>query len=132
MDAELKSCLDGFESRVSSHIDVAFAESEQRLRSHVDQVVSQSEDRLRSHVDQVVSQSEDRLRSHVDQVVSQSEDRSRAHTELVETRLLTEFWKWARTADARYRQHQAIVGGLDIRVQTIEDRLSDLEQRLAS
>jgi lipid II:glycine glycyltransferase (peptidoglycan interpeptide bridge formation enzyme) len=25
------------------------------------------------------------------------------HTEAVETRLLAEFWKWARTADARYR-----------------------------
>lgn len=27
------------------------------------------------------------------------------HAERVETRLLSEFWKWARTADARYRQH---------------------------
>ncbi len=61
--------------------------------------------------------------------IDESEERSRAHTEVVETRLLNEFWKWARTADARYRQHQAVVGGLDIRVQTIEDRLADLEQR---
>ena len=28
----------------------------------------------------------------------------RQHTEEVETRLLGEFWKWARTADARYRK----------------------------
>jgi hypothetical protein len=68
---------------------------------------------------------ESRLLAHVDGV----EERSRAHTEMVETRLLKEFWKWARTADARYRQHQANVSGLDIRVQAIEDRLSDLEQR---
>ena len=30
-----------------------------------------------------------------------------------ETKLLREFWKWARTADARYRQHQAEVSVLD-------------------
>ena len=57
--------------------------------------------------------------------IEESGQRSRSHTEIVETRLLNEFWKWARTADARYRQHQAVVGGLDIRVQAIEDRLAD-------
>jgi hypothetical protein len=78
---------------------------------------------------------ESRLLAHVDGVgetfraqIEQSETRSREHTEMVETRLLKEFWKWARTADARYRQHQSIVNGLDVRVQAIEDRLSDLEQ----
>jgi len=72
-----------------------------------------------------LSAMETRLREHTDA----AEERSRMHTEMVETRLLNEFWKWARTADARYRQHQAVVGGLDIRVQTIEDRLADLEQK---
>ena len=67
----------------------------------------------------------DELRSHLIAM----EERSHAHTEMVETRLLDEFWKWARTADARYRQHQAVVGGPDIRVQTIEDRLADLERK---
>jgi hypothetical protein len=61
--------------------------------------------------------------------IEQSGQRSHAHTEMVETHLLKEFWKWARTADARYRRHQANVSGLDIRVQAIEERLSDLEQR---
>jgi hypothetical protein len=93
---------------------------EQELKSHLEAM----ESRLNSRADQA----EARLRAHVDQ----SEERSRSHTETVETRLLNEFWKWAKTADARYRQHQAVVGGLDIRVQTIEDRLSDLERRKAS
>lgn len=35
------------------------------------------------------------------------------HSEAVETRLLSEFWKWARTADARYRQSIAVVTVLD-------------------
>ena len=56
----------------------------------------------------------------------------REHTETVETRLLTEFWKWAKTADARYRQNQAVVGAMDDRVGAVEDRVSELERRRAS
>lgn len=59
------------------------------------------------------------------------ERRLRDHTESVETRLLEEFWKWARTSDARYRQGHAVVGALDDRVQAVEDRVADLERRKA-
>lgn len=52
----------------------------------------------------------------------------RQHTEAVETRLLGEFWKWARTADARYRQHRGAVTSLDERVALAEDRISELER----
>ncbi|HEX4135474.1 MAG TPA: hypothetical protein VHY84_12745 [Bryobacteraceae bacterium] len=45
----------------------------------------------------------------------------RQHTEAVETRLLKEFWKWARTADARYRQNQGVVGGLAERAGIVEE-----------
>jgi hypothetical protein len=113
MEEDLKLYLAGMETRLRAHVD----ETETRLRAHVDE----TEMRLGAHVDET----ETRLRA----LIEESEDRSRAHTEMVETRLLNEFWKWAKTADARYRQHQAVVGGLDIRVQTIEDRLSDLERR---
>jgi hypothetical protein len=109
MDQELKSHLEAMESRLNSRVD-------------------QAESRLLAHVDARSNEVESRLLAHIDQ----SEERSRSHTETIETRLLNEFWKWAKTADARYRQHQAVVGGLDIRVQTIEDRLSDLERRKAS
>jgi hypothetical protein len=105
MDVELKSYLDGMETRLGVQTDT--------LRAHVDAGLAATEARLRAHVDE-------------------AEARCRAHTETVETRLLNEFWKWARTADARYNQHQAVVGGLDIRVRTIEDRLSDLERTRAS
>ena len=53
------------------------------------------------------------------------------HTETVETRLLGEFWKWARTADMRYRQGDAAVGFLNDRVQGVEDRVAELERRKA-
>ena len=58
------------------------------------------------------------------------ESRLREHTEAVETRLLTEFWTWARTADARYRQHHGAVNGLDERGQIAEDRISEVERRI--
>jgi len=109
MDQELKTFLEGMEQRLQASV----VTSEQRLQASV-------------------VTSEQRLQASIVEAVTASELRCRAHTEEVETRLLTEFWKWARTADARYRQHQAIVTGLDLRVQTIEDRLSDLEQRKAS
>ena len=53
------------------------------------------------------------------------------HTETVETRLLNEFWKWAKTSDSRYRQGTSAVGFLDERVQAVEDRVSELERRKA-
>jgi hypothetical protein len=52
----------------------------------------------------------------------------RADIEKSETGLLTEFWKWARTADARYRQDHLKVGALDERVTILEDRISELER----
>jgi len=55
------------------------------------------------------------------------ETRLREHTEAVETRLLREFWKWARQADARYRQHHSAVTGLDERVMLVEDRITAVE-----
>ena len=102
MDEELKSYLVSMESRLGARVDGV----ESRLGVRIDDV-------------------ESRLLTRIDD----SEQRTRSHTEVVETRLLSEFWKWARTADARYGQHQAVVGGLDIRVRTLEDRVADLERR---
>lgn len=62
------------------------------------------------------------------QYLTDMERRLREHTEAVETRLLTEFFKWARTADARYRQAHLTVGALDERVGLVEDRVSALER----
>jgi hypothetical protein len=48
--------------------------------------------------------------------------------EKIETALLTEFWKWGRTADMRYRQDHDSVATLDQRVQAMEDRITALER----
>jgi hypothetical protein len=65
------------------------------------------------------------------QYLQAMEARLREHTEAVETRLLGEFWKWARTADARYRQSAGQVTGLADRIDIVEDRISALERRNA-
>ena len=75
---------------------------------------------------------EARLEQKLEQKLAALKAELLEHNEVVETRLLAEFWKWARTADARYRQSNAVVGALDDRVLAIEDRVSDLERRRAS
>jgi len=68
---------------------------------------------------------ETRMREHTEEMKREL----REHTETVETRLLLEFWKWARQADARYRQHHSAVTGLDERVMLVEDRITAVESR---
>lgn len=67
---------------------------------------------------------ETRQREHVDGVKAQIME----HVEDVETRLLGEFWKWARTAEMRYNQVHATVNGVDQRLQVIEDRVAEVER----
>ena len=57
------------------------------------------------------------------------EMRLREHTETVETRLLSEFWKWARSSDIKARQHSNNIGSIDERLLAVEERLSELERR---
>lgn len=54
----------------------------------------------------------------------------RAETERVETSLLTEFHKWARTHEIRSRGVSTAVVGFDERLSLIEDRLSEVERKL--
>ena len=86
------------------------------MDNELKQYLEAMESRLRDHTEAVV-------RDHIDVV----ESRLREHTEVVETRLLGEFWKWAKTTDARYRQHQGTVTTLDERVSLVEDRITALE-----
>jgi uncharacterized protein YaaN involved in tellurite resistance len=53
----------------------------------------------------------------------------RAHAEEVETRLLTEFWKWARTSEMKERRNSGNLASLDERLSSLEERVRDLEMR---
>jgi hypothetical protein len=50
-----------------------------------------------------------------------------AQLERVETRLLTEFHKWASPMDARMRTHTAALRALDLENEAISDRAAKLE-----
>ena len=49
--------------------------------------------------------------------------------EHVETTLLTEFYKWASPVEMRQRSHAAAIKALDVEVESISDRLKNLEGR---
>lgn len=47
--------------------------------------------------------------------------------EAVETRLLTEFHKWASPLEARVRSHRAALRALDLEVEPVGDRVKKLQ-----
>ena len=49
--------------------------------------------------------------------------------EKVETTLLTEFHKWASPVELRQRSHAAAIRALDAEVESLSDRLKNLEGR---
>jgi hypothetical protein len=55
----------------------------------------------------------------------------KAHAETIETRLLSEFWKWARTSEIKARQQGGSISALDERLTVVEERISQLERRRA-
>ncbi len=156
MDVELKQFLEAMEDRLGSRIDAV----ESGLSTKIDAVdakvdavasgLSAKIDAVDAKVDAVASGLESRLlaeirasevrgREYIEAVEASLRDHiesvaaaAKQHTEDVETRLLTEFWKWAKTADARYRQDHAAVLAIDMRLELIEDRLSDLERGKAA
>jgi hypothetical protein len=53
----------------------------------------------------------------------------KAAMEKMETTLLTEFWKWARTNDIKLRSVSNHGVDLDARLGLVEERVSELERR---
>ncbi|MGA2598261.1 MAG: hypothetical protein ABSH09_14870 [Bryobacteraceae bacterium] len=47
--------------------------------------------------------------------------------EAVETRILTEFHKWASPLEARQRSHSAAIRALDMEQESLNDRVKKLE-----
>ena len=126
MDEELKVYLDGMKS-VMLGMKSDMLDMKRELREHTDASLSE----LREHTDASLDQAKRELIAHTDASLDLAKRELREHTEVVETRLLGEFFKWARTSDLRYRQGHAVVGALDDRVQAAEDRIAELERRKA-
>jgi len=53
----------------------------------------------------------------------------RGQLERVETTLLTEFHKWASPVELRQKSHAAALRALDVEVESLADRLKNLEGR---
>jgi hypothetical protein len=51
-----------------------------------------------------------------------------AQLERVETKLLTEFHKWASPVEMRVRSHSAALRAIDIEVESVADRVTKLEE----
>ena len=47
--------------------------------------------------------------------------------ERIETRLLTEFHKWASPVEVRQRSHAAALRALDVEMESMSDRIGKLE-----
>jgi hypothetical protein len=64
-------------------------------------------------------------------VVLSDEDKQwiRGQLEKVETTLLTEFHKWASPVELRQKSHAAALRALDAEVESLSDRLKNLEGR---
>jgi hypothetical protein len=68
------------------------------------------------------------MESRLDSKLAEVKARLMAHSEAVETRLLTEFWKWARTSDIKARHHSFGIS-FEERLTVVEERLRDIEFR---
>ena len=75
--------------------------------------------------------SEDRqwIREFLTEQLSASEARYREQLEGVETRLLTEFHKWASPLESRQRTHGAAIRTLDLEFELLADRVTKLEEK---
>ena len=57
------------------------------------------------------------------------ETRLLERVEKAETTLLREFRKWAISFESRFKANEVLTGGFNERVISLEERVSDLEQR---
>jgi len=124
MDNELKQYL---EARFGA-IDARFEAIDKRFATIEDQVDNRfqtiegrfqtTEARFREMLDGRLDAVEQRLKEHA---VSVARD--------METKILTEFHKWASVSDIRTRQTMTNIHAFDERLLAMEDRVSALERR---
>lgn len=67
---------------------------------------------------------DDELKIHLQAMESRIYER----LEAVETRLLTEFHKWASPVEVRQRSHAAALRALDVEMEAIADRVKKVEE----
>jgi hypothetical protein len=109
------------------------------LKSYLDEMRADLKADLRSELKSQIGDLRTELMAHTDRSIDALRVELMAHMEKVETNLLSEFWKWARTSDIRARQtgstlnaHSINAIAVDERMMAIEERVSEIERRRAS
>ena len=123
MDQELKVFLVEMKQDLLQHVAASEARLSERLDGHSDRF-----DGLSARLGRLEAR-QDTLEANIAERIAASEMRMREHAEMVETRLLGEFWKWARTSEMRFKSLHAVTLGMEERVLFIEERLAELERR---
>lgn len=119
MDTELKEYLSAMEARMEARMDARFEATEKRMEARIEA----SAERMEARMDRM----EVRIESKMDELENRMKDHVSEKCEAVETRLLSEFWKWGRTSDIRTRQVMSDVSMLGERMLALEDRVTALE-----
>ena len=98
MDLELKAYLDEMRLVLGSNAaasDIRIGEKIEGLETNHNGEIEGLETRLDGKIEE--------LEGRLVLLIHSTKAELRTHTEEVETRLLSEFWKWAQTTEARYR-----------------------------
>jgi DNA-binding transcriptional regulator GbsR (MarR family) len=97
-------------------------EDKQFIREVVHEIVHREIDEDKQFIREVVQEI-------VHREIDASEARMREYVYGTETRLLTEFHKWASPLEARVRSHTAILRALDMEQENLADRVKKLEDQ---
>lgn len=71
----------------------------------------------------------EKVRAEFSERLEKVETKFSERLEKVETTMLTEFHKWASPVELRQRSHTAVLRALDTEVESLSDRLKNLEGR---
>jgi hypothetical protein len=89
----------------------------------------ENEPATKADVKATLDAAELRLHERIDAAVEAAELRLLERIEAFETRLVTEFRKWAVPVMSSIKVHQTYAVGFDARLSLVEERLNELERR---
>jgi hypothetical protein len=117
VEARLEARFTDFEKRIMERVDARFIDFEKRIMERVDARFTDFEKRIMERVGGRIDAAEERLKEFIGNA-----DRD------LETKIIREFWKWARTSDLRTNQAISTSQSVSDRLLAVEDRVTALER----
>lgn len=99
------------------------------FQQQLQQLQEQLQQHLQQHLQQQLQQHREEERLWVREQLNEHTRLFSERLEKVETTLLTEFHKWASPQDMRIRSHALAMRALDDEVESLPDRVKNLEGR---